>query len=334
MSFADIVRARQPRTRRDNGAFTWQPEGWHRSQRAPDPRLNHVTRRLHPSFDWPHTSRDVILESSDGVNFYADLNLLSVDSPFFAHLAEVPAMHPHGHFHHTIPLPSARSFGIEIFLLAVQYSEAYPFPSIPRGNLLYGILDALDMADPYDIPMFTVLTPAMLMGTFKDWPFLHFAMAAAIGDERIAVVASRRTLPLHLIDMPREAADLLLERAPAYHARLQYLHIEVRPRILSFRQALVINEEIQGTMRFDDLCLSQGCPAVRMVQGDFQALRTMVAKVLLRSFGGRADAWNDKTTMDAICKMLGCQRCGGRIGRGVIGAVGKHSNALSLKDSI
>ena len=71
-----------------------------------------------------------------------------------------------------------------------------------------------------------------------------------------------------------------------------------------------------------------------MVQGDFQALRTMVAKVLLRSFGGRADAWNDKTTMDAICKMLGCQRCGGRIGRGVIGAVGKHSNALSLKDSI
>lgn len=207
MSFADIVRqTRRARATLDPGGFPPRPRCSPRLTTGPDPRLHHVSTHFHASFAWPSSPNDVILESSDGVKFYADLRLPAVYSPFFDDLSDVPAPHPDNAFHHTLPLPSATatSYGLEIFLLAVRHTEAFPFPSISRDVLLYGILDAIDMSDVYDIPMFADLTPAILLDAFKPYPFLQYTMAAVLHDEAAAIAAMRRTLPLRMDDLPRK----------------------------------------------------------------------------------------------------------------------------------
>ena len=237
-------------------------------------------------------------------------------------------------FHPKILLPSATSVGLEIVLLAITTGEQFPFPSIPRAKLAYGIQDAMGLSDPYDIPLFSLLTPLNILTGFTEHPFLLYALSAVMGSEDYAKRASRMTLPLSIGSIPHEAEELLLERAPMYHTRLIHLHRHIRPKLLSFRQSLALNEEVKRTMKFGQECLEERCHGVRMSNGDFHRLRKQVATSLWSTLTEQGLEWNLDQVREAVMKMVGCEECGARIASAVVGAIQKHPLAIGLRDTI
>ncbi|CCM02328.1 uncharacterized protein FIBRA_04420 [Fibroporia radiculosa] len=163
------------------------------------------------------TDADLVLRSSDAVDFRAHRCILSAASPFFRHM---------------FTLPQAASPEPEIPVVDVSESQAvletllrfvYPMPD-PPIRTLDSLSSVLTAAAKYDmIPAIDSLRRLLVAPEFVEAaPTRVYAIASRFELEEEAKIASRYTLGINILDCPLHD-DFKFITAYSYH-RLLVLH--------------------------------------------------------------------------------------------------------------
>lgn len=181
---------------------------------------------------------DVILESNDGVKFYAHKCILAAASPFFEHMFALPqplTKLSSNEDHPVIPV-SELSSNIGALLQFI-----YPEPD-PELESLDDLDDLLASSSKYDfMGVIAALRKELVSPRFlEENPLRVYAIATRFDLEYEAKIASRHTLSCNVLDCPL-SEDLKFISAHAYH-RLLVLH---RTRAEAAQRLLKIKDDVK-----------------------------------------------------------------------------------------
>ncbi|CAD6582559.1 MAG: hypothetical protein TREMPRED_003321, partial [Tremellales sp. Tagirdzhanova-0007] len=155
------------------------------------------TLSFHPDFASPCSSIPVILQSKEGMCYYADITFLASTSGFFRDLQSVGLVSANS----PMLLPSATSSGLTCSLQLLQaVSKGKPLPwssnsldaaidalMCADAYDLHAAFDALIIADAYDLPAVGLLLKLGYLAQRPNNLFDILALFAATGDEHLAM---------------------------------------------------------------------------------------------------------------------------------------------------
>jgi len=137
-------------------------------------------------FDNPDS--DIILRSSDGVNFHVFKLILSLASPVFKDMFTLPQSQPDASSMHTIPMAESSTTLNSLLLLC------YPTPN-PTFSSLDDAIAVLEAARKYDMAGTLSCASDVVMAQFlATEPLQLYALACRFGWKQHARVAASRTL--------------------------------------------------------------------------------------------------------------------------------------------
>ncbi|OAX40168.1 hypothetical protein K503DRAFT_688117 [Rhizopogon vinicolor AM-OR11-026] len=161
---------------------------------------------------------DIILRSSDGVDFHVFKLILSLVSPVFKDMFTLPPAESDS----SVPVISVKESSTTLNCLLLL---CYP-ATIPTFNSLKGVEDVLKAAMKYD--MVVVLTRAadLVMAQFLSTNSLElYAMSCRIGWQDRIQAAATQTLKIKYLGRPSSAfAGMRSITALDYHKLLVYHH--------------------------------------------------------------------------------------------------------------
>ena len=204
-------------------------------------------------YDFDAPDADTILLSSDGKEFRVHRLILSLTSPVFQGMFDLPQSTPSSKTP-IIDIPEPSDI-LQPFLQYLYPRSPPEIPDIATWAALYAV------ADKYDAEVVTDLLRDMLIPRFLETsPFRVYALASRWGFEEEAKIASTRTLTFDIIeDLHQGDAELM--GGAACH-RLHVLHLNRR----GAAQALITNHPLPGSI----FC---GCPPP-----DYTCLVTALSK--------------------------------------------------------
>lgn len=244
--------------------------------------IDNVALSFHP--DYVHTTYpdQVILLSNDGTAFASRLPLLVETSPFFRDILTLPILVGNHELNtyrglRMISLPSASKIGLERVLDCLRRSISGENDPVVRP--MPDIVDALAVIEAYDIPLAGKLLADNFALDHQDKPLEAYAVAAAIGDERLAESLSTATLQYDISQIQPWAQSLLSNKAPAYQSRLYRLHARHTRAMSILHTSMMTSQKMNnGINNFTKGCLKHGgCPGFQSTDGDFRSLRSEVA---------------------------------------------------------
>lgn len=266
------------------------------------------TPTFHTDYDTPKSHNDAIFESSDGTRFYFPHPLLIQLSSFFRNLAELPSS-----FHLDTPLPvytlpSANSSGLaytfDLILALMQGHHLPPFEVAPFE-------DVLVIADAYDLPLVASWLASTSVTLSDKDPFIPYTITSITGDQALADTAAKKALGRDVNRMPPWAMGALKRRAPFALLRLYEMQAQLALAMETFRCRAMGYGCEGGLSDFADACKEgSGCETFAMVRGDYGALRSRCAGVILESFvrcGARG--MDPSPIKDVTRAMIWCETC-------------------------
>lgn len=155
-------------------------------------------------YDFDTPDADAILRSSDGKEFHVHRFILSLASPVFQAMFNLPQ--PTGPPSQTPSINVPESSDVLQPFIQYLYPRSPPkISDISMWAALYAI------ADKYNVEMITDLLRDMLIPRFlESSPLRVYALASCWGLEEEAKIASTRTLTMDIFkDFPREDAELM-----------------------------------------------------------------------------------------------------------------------------
>lgn len=186
-----------------------------------DPILSFIRDADRP-FDDPRA--DVILRSSDGVDFRVFKTVLSLASPLFNDMFSLPQRSPYSN-------PQQQSDRVQYRdgLLVIPFTEdsqtlefilrsCYPIRS-PKISELTDLSKVLSASRKYQIDVFDGVAESMLDATIPEDPFGVYAIAVRFGLHDIADKAARRTVRKPLLTFSKPLLELSVDQ---YYRLLKY----------------------------------------------------------------------------------------------------------------
>lgn len=177
---------------------------------------------------------DIVLESCDGVKFYAHKSILAEASPFFEHMFTLPQ--PPGEKDRPVIPLSEHSATLGALL---QFIHPEPDPEIETLDQLSSLLAS---AIKYDfVGAIATLRKELVSPKFlAESPLRVYASASRFELDDEAKIASKHTLSCQILDCPL-SEDLKFISAYAYH-RLLVLH---RTRAEAAQRLLEISDNVK-----------------------------------------------------------------------------------------
>ena len=155
-------------------------------------------------YDFNASSADAILRSFDGKEFRVHQLILSLASPVFQGMFNLPQPTDPPSQIPSVDVPESSDI-LQPFLQYL-YPQLHPtIPDISMWAALYTV------ADKYNVEMVTNLLRDMLMSRFLETsPLRVYALASYWGFEEEAKIASAKTLTMDIFkDLPRKDAELM-----------------------------------------------------------------------------------------------------------------------------
>ena len=267
---------------------------------------------FHPSFATRAAGDDVILASSSSISFYTSWSLLKAHSSFFEGIASLPQTDEIGD-RPVIDLPSATTDALAAALTLITpdksidwlIAHSLSFDGAPFCRIIQELCAAL--VDAYDLENVLAILPS----TLDDDPWLRFALAALANDEPLAVSISSETVQLE-IGMVPAARRLLLDLAPASHARLKELHSTRRAAWNQCKIRIRHHQDMENHHNdFAKNCRKRsGCSSLHQYGGSWQKLRRRAANAAVGAIRvGPKDMRSVQAMIDAVEGELDCSIC-------------------------
>ncbi|KAJ6556504.1 hypothetical protein DFH09DRAFT_1490949 [Mycena vulgaris] len=170
-----------------------------------------------PSSPFDDPAGDVILRSSDGIDFHVHRLVLSLASPFFKQMFTLPQPNAEPR----VPaIPVSESALVLDRALRFWYPGAGPIPSQTLAELAK-TLECLLLK--YDIQSITPFAQHQLRGYMEGNPVAVFAIACRHEWKDLALEAAQSSLRLPILTFPSERpAELKYTSGDTYHGLLNY----------------------------------------------------------------------------------------------------------------
>jgi hypothetical protein len=226
-----------------------EPESIFQKRLAPQ-----LISRLHPDFDQPTSSHDVLFETDDEILFYFSGKHLARVSPFFRDMWGLSLsaskisdglMDGKTSTSLAIPLHFTTSPGLAL-LFHVLLFEFSPYPVLPTrvlgNNFLAALVNAHECAGRFDIPSFASIVQPFIIPCARSLrlskPFEAYALALMANDTKLANEICWLTLAYPLDTIPVEVLRILEQRDLISLERLRDLHHQIQPAIPILRYRL------------------------------------------------------------------------------------------------
>ncbi|KAI9632964.1 uncharacterized protein MKK02DRAFT_29960 [Dioszegia hungarica] len=275
------------------------------------------------------------ITTSDDQHITVSHSLLAKYSTFIANLPSFLLPAPHdGHSHVTdLPLPSATYGGLRLVIEALIYHDTppkgplRPFPSTVRPfgfDDLQNVIDALVIADAYDMPSFPQLLVSYTDMLSGKRAILAWSVWAPSQYGPKIEFKLKRTLQLELETLPDDARALLAAYAPEKLARLQVAQNAWVEAVAEVKDEMVsVAKPYNGFNDYARACRGTcsgegvgraGCAAHHR-NPDWVALREEAALGVLRQIttpGANPDVGNVHASIQHIVL---CRKCATRLYR-------------------